>query len=139
MLTIYNYTEFHIQKYIASGANAYLSKNCDYKDLVRAVQNVITHNYHFDNNVSMKMIQKMIDGKLIAPKFLKHDPLSRREIEVLEMICAQKTGPEIAEILDISIRTVENHKENLKKKTGAKNGVGLCIYAIIKGIYKLDI
>jgi hypothetical protein len=53
------------------------------------------------------------------------------------IVTYHKASPEIAKQLDISTRTVENHRNRLLKKSGAKNTVGLMEYAIQKGYYEL--
>jgi len=77
---------------------------------------------------------------------VKHQPLTmdlklaltEREIEVLHLIAQQKTGKEIADLLFISLKTVEGHKNSLFLKTGAKNVVGLIVYAVQHKLVSLD-
>lgn len=64
--------------------------------------------------------------------------LSTREIEVLKLICQQKTAKEIGELLFISPKTVEGHRNSLFVKTGVKNVVGLVIYALQHNIIGID-
>jgi DNA-binding CsgD family transcriptional regulator len=63
---------------------------------------------------------------------------TKREIEVLELICKQLTANEIADALFISPRTVEGHRNNLLLKTESKNIAGLVIYAIQNKVVQLD-
>lgn len=56
--------------------------------------------------------------------------LTAREIEVLTLICKQKTAQEIADELFISVRTVDGHRNNLLEKTGVRNAAGLVLFAI---------
>jgi DNA-binding CsgD family transcriptional regulator len=56
--------------------------------------------------------------------------ISKREIEVLQLVCQQLTAEEIAEKLFISVKTVNGHRNNLLQKTGSRNVTGLVIYAI---------
>lgn len=59
--------------------------------------------------------------------------LTRREIEVLKLIVAEKTSNEIADNLGISVRTVETHRKNISHKTKVRNPIGLVKYAIQSG------
>jgi DNA-binding NarL/FixJ family response regulator len=61
---------------------------------------------------------------------LLDEQLTNREMEILQLICKQQSGAEIAEKLFLSTRTVEGHRNNLLRKTGCKNMIGLIIYAI---------
>jgi len=60
--------------------------------------------------------------------------LSDKEMKVLKLMCEEKTTKEIADIVDISPRTVEAIRDKLKTKTGAKSMAGLVMYAVKTGI-----
>lgn len=64
--------------------------------------------------------------------------LSSRETEVLQLVAEGHTNKEIADLLFISVKTVEGHKDNIKKKLGIYNQAGLIKYAIGKGMIHLD-
>ena len=61
--------------------------------------------------------------------------LSDREVEVVQLICREFTNQEISDQLFISKRTVESHRQRILEKIGAKNTVGIVIYAIAHAIY----
>ena len=63
--------------------------------------------------------------------------LTPREKDILDCICQGKSNQEIAEKLNISVRTVEGHRNRLLKKSGCKNSVCLAIYAIKHNLYKI--
>jgi DNA-binding CsgD family transcriptional regulator len=69
--------------------------------------------------------------------FEMDDELSDREKDVVRLICQECTNNEIAEKLYISPRTVESHRQRIVEKIGAKNTVGIVIYAIINNIHPL--
>ena len=69
--------------------------------------------------------------------FINNEDLSKREIEVLKLICDEYTSQEIADKLFISKRTVEGHRQKVIDKIGAKNTVGLVVYAITNKLYTL--
>lgn len=60
--------------------------------------------------------------------------LTKREVEVLQLIVDEKTSTEIANDLEISVRTVETHRKNISQKVNAKSSVGLVKYAIRAGL-----
>lgn len=60
--------------------------------------------------------------------------LTKREVEILKLIAEEHSNPEIAEMLFISIRTVDTHRRNLLDKLEVKNTVGLVKYAIKQGL-----
>jgi len=61
--------------------------------------------------------------------------LSDREIDVLKLICEEHTNQVIGDKLFISKRTVEGHRQKILEKIGAKNTVGLVVYAIVHKIH----
>ena len=61
--------------------------------------------------------------------------LSEREIDVLKLICKEHTNQVIGDKLFISKRTVEGHRQRILEKIGAKNTVGLVVYAIVHKIH----
>lgn len=61
--------------------------------------------------------------------------ITRREKEVLQMICAQYTNAEIAGMLHLSTRTIDGHRNSLLEKTGCRNTAGLVLFAVSKGLY----
>ena len=63
--------------------------------------------------------------------------ISSREKDVLKFICEGMSNQEIGERLSISVRTVEGHRNRLLKKTGCRNSVGLAMYAVKAGFYKI--
>lgn len=124
-----------IGEMLKAGANAYLLKNCREETLKKVVLNVLTKGYHFDER-SIAIMQKALDKK---SNQLEGDIfLTKREMEVLNEMFLEFSSPEIAEKLNISIRTVETHKTNLMSKTNTRNSVELIVYAIKNGLVDIS-
>jgi DNA-binding CsgD family transcriptional regulator len=70
----------------------------------------------------------------LAPEHDLEDRLSSREVEVLRLIAAGKSNPQIAEELVISLNTVQRHVSNILAKTGAANRTEAALYARDRGI-----
>ena len=137
-LTSYDGKSFIINM-IDVGASSYLLKNTSPKDVVFTIREVFEKGFFYNEEV-MKMIHENLlssNGKKIRSD-LDKKLLSKREIEVLELICAEYTTNEIAEKLFISPRTVDGHRNNLLLKTGSKNVAGLVIYGIQKKLVELS-
>ncbi len=125
----------HIRKYIGLGANAFLSKGCEYSELLAAINDVHQRGFHFNSAVTRELVSDVLKNN---PKIILDDPLSQREIEILQLICKQKTSTEISALLGISLRTVENHRLHVMKKIGVRNVVGLLVYAMKTGMLHID-
>lgn len=60
------------------------------------------------------------------------------ELQVISLICRQHTGPEIANALSLSLRTVEEIRVRVQEKLGVRSGVGIALYALKKGLVRVD-
>lgn len=131
ILSMYDEEKFIIHC-LELGANGYLLKNTDPDEVVKAIHTVVAKDFYFNNHISTVML-KGLNQKTRAkgkPQFGNGVELTKREMEILGLICKELTTPEIAEKLFISNRTVEGHRKNLLEKTGAKNTAGLVVFAL---------
>ncbi|WP_299254136.1 response regulator transcription factor [uncultured Aquimarina sp.] len=130
-LTSY-YSKPFITNMMQQGAVAYLAKNATPTEVVNTINQVAVKGFYYDENV-MSILE---EASLKMNKQSRDDEyLTKREREVLKLICEQKTTIEIGEQLFISPRTVEGHRNNLLVKTGSKNIAGLVIHAIENQIF----
>ncbi|MEO6613402.1 MAG: helix-turn-helix transcriptional regulator [Chitinophagaceae bacterium] len=60
-----------------------------------------------------------------------------RERDIIKLICKQYTNREMAMLLNLSIRTIESHREKIQEKVGSRNSIGIVIYAIKYQIYEI--
>ncbi len=63
--------------------------------------------------------------------------LTKREIEVLRLICQERTNQEMAEALFVSVKTIEGHRDRICYKTNTKNVAGMVLFAIKNGIFEV--
>ncbi|HTF81223.1 MAG TPA: response regulator transcription factor [Cytophagales bacterium] len=112
------------------GANGYLLKNSSSQEVANAIDQVVTKDYYFTEYITSVMLKGI--RKQIKPAVVQEGDfqLTKREIEVLTLICSELTTGEIAERLCISERTVETHRKSLLEKLNAKNTAGLVIKAM---------
>jgi DNA-binding NarL/FixJ family response regulator len=135
-LTSYN-TKSFILNMIAVGAVAYLVKNSTPQELLVTINEVADRGYYYTDYI-MKVIQEDISTVKKPKCLLDSNFLTTREIQVLKLICDQKSSTEIADALFISPRTVEGHRNNLLLKTESKNIAGLVLFAIQYEIMAID-
>jgi DNA-binding CsgD family transcriptional regulator len=79
-------------------------------------------------------VNEMLHSFLTDSGFDADNELSKREIEVLQLLCKGHSNKEIAEQLFVSTHTVISHRKNISEKTGIKSASGLTMYAILKKI-----
>lgn len=126
-----HYKSSHIGFLFKTGASAFLPKGISPDRLLEIIERVMEQGYYFDEE-QLAMMRNQVSSRVLPPKLDENDLFSERELEIIRLICEQKTAREIADKLFINVRTVEGHKNNLFAKTGAKNIAGLVIYAVQK-------
>jgi DNA-binding NarL/FixJ family response regulator len=119
------------------GASAFIPKGISPHDLLKIVIEVRQKGFYFQSD-QIEIIRDQVSAKTSEPNFNKINVLSEREVEILKLICLQKTAKEIGEQLFIAKRTVEGHKNNLFLKTETKNIAGLAIYAMQNSLVKAE-
>ena len=115
---------------IERGVHGYLLKGDDEDNLVQAIDAVRKGKTFFGYHPTEAMQQEMVRNRRFRRNFRKFRQLSDRELQILQLICQEKTTRDIAEALSISARTVENHRNRLLEKCGTKNTAGLVIFAV---------
>lgn len=121
-------TKSFVANMIDVGAVSYLVKNATPQELLKTVREVYSVGFYYNEYILSVIKNTVIDNS--SKGLLEETSLTARENEVLQLICEQKTTAEIAEILFISPRTVDGHRNNLLLKTNSKNIAGLVVYAI---------
>ncbi len=122
---------------LKTGVAAFIPKGISPEHLIKVIEETIARGFYFMED-QVEVIRKQVSGKSPRPAVSSLSGISEREIEVIKLIARQKTAKEIGEILYITQRTVEGHKNNLFAKTGTRNIAGLVIYAIQNEIIHLD-
>lgn len=117
------------------GVAAFLPKNSDKKLFIEAIFKVSENGIFFTSEDHEMLLSYMNNSSKKKSLFSMDDDLSEREKDVVKLICQECTNNEIAEKLFISPRTVESHRQRAIEKIGAKNTVGIVIYAIVNNIY----
>jgi len=132
-----HYESALILKMMETGASAFMPKNEETEEFYETIINVIEKGFHYNDFVVKLIREKMLFGA--KSKIVDLTVLTKREKEIISLICQQKTNKEIGQDLFISPRTVEGHRNKLLEKTNSKNTAGLIIYAIEKGYYQVKV
>jgi len=126
--------EKYVFQTLKAGASGYLLKTCTASELAEAVLSVCAGNPHFSPAVSRKIMDRYLSGEDALSKNAQPDHLTEREREVLQLIAEGYSNVKVAELMGISVKTVETHRANIMKKIGAHDVTGLVKYAIKRGI-----
>lgn len=112
---------------LESGCMGYLLKSSANTDMIMdAIERIYNGHIYMDPTVRNRFAETIHQ----KPKAAEVSKLTQRELEILREIASELSSGEIAEKLSISRRTVENHRNSIMIKTGAKNTVGLIKFAI---------
>ena len=122
---------------IKQGVNGYLMKDADPDELAAAIKSVIEKDFYFSDNIS-QLIYRNLNNKKKKSSGLFIQKFTPREIQTLELICKEYTAAEIAEEMNLSVRTIEGYRSNLLDKSGAKNIAGLVVYALTNDLLNLE-
>ncbi|AUL45728.1 DNA-binding response regulator [Bordetella trematum] len=119
ILSMHDNVEYMLQA-VRAGARGYLLKDEPAEEIINAIAAVQAGQRYFSARVSMKLANSC------APVSL----LTQREREILRHIGAGLANKQIAQTLDLSVRTVETHRQNLKRKLGIEGQAELIKFAI---------
>jgi DNA-binding NarL/FixJ family response regulator len=121
-----------------AGAKGYLLKNAHKTEIIEAIKAVNEGNIYYCDGASAKLTRMIAKSdKIPFNKKSSKPELSQKEIEVVLLICQEKTNKEIADELNLSIRTIEGYRDRIFEKIGARNSAGVVIYAIRNKIYAI--
>lgn len=119
---------------IKSGALGYLLKDAETDQLLHAIRDVNDGKSSLDPNVALRVIRELNHESDLPPT---EDPLTERELEVLQLVAQGLTNQEIAERLVLGERTVGNHISSILSKLHVANRTQAALYALREGIAPL--
>ena len=129
MLSMHDDREY-ILPLIRSGASGYVLKDVSSDELIAAIRTVHSGNTYFSAGASRALFQHEDNKRPRAGM----DELSSREIDVLKLLVHGHSNKEVGAQLNISVRTVETHRQNIKTKLGIQRIAGLTRYAMDQGL-----
>lgn len=117
-----------VLSYIDQGASGYFSKNCCPNQLKSALTEIaINYDLREVRLGSLVRESLMNSANAVGRKKVKY---TDRELEILNLVCLEKTNSEISTILNLSVRTVESHRRRMIDKTECKSIIGVVLSAI---------
>ena len=127
-------TEEYVRPAIRAGVSGYLLKGSGISDLVAATRAVAEGEAFFSPAVASIVLRDALGEKPSA----QGEELSTREREVLQLVAEGKSSPQIAQILCISVKTVEGHRSRIMAKLKIRDLAGLVRYAVRVGLVSSD-
>ncbi|MFN1217382.1 response regulator transcription factor [Chryseobacterium kwangjuense] len=124
-----SYDMADIRKLFNKGIKSYLDKNSRYDEFLKSINALLLNEIYICDSAKERMIN-FISSEEGKPNPHIKEPLTRREMEILKLICDGFSSKDICEKLFISINTVETHRKRILLKLNAKNSVGIVKYAL---------
>ncbi len=135
ILTMHDEDSFII-KLINSKANAYLVKNSDPEEIRLAIYSCISDGYYYNNLVKDVLARNIArKNNFLSSSTNARNLFDERELEILELICREKTSAEIGKLMFLSTRTIDGIRSKLMEKTNTNNIAGLVIYCFRNNLF----
>ena len=137
-LTQHEDNEYVLQM-MNAGAYGYLLKNTRKEEFIEAIYSVFKSEKYFSKKISNLLLNNLLQSKKAN---IEEDEtnvtLTKREKEIITKIAEEMSNQQIADNLNISLRTVETHRRNIMQKLDVKNAVSLVRYAVQHHLISLD-
>ena len=126
--------ESYVLRALKAGAKGYLLKNSAEADLIQAVRAVAEGKSFFSPTIGRMLLEDYM--RQVAKREVEdsYDLLTPREKEILQLLAEGKTNKEVANVLKLSLYTVESHRGNILEKLNLHSVPELILYAVRKGI-----
>jgi DNA-binding NarL/FixJ family response regulator len=137
VLSIHESDQYVLEAFDA-GANGYCIKDASRKELMMAIDSVLEGKTYISPGIADNVMEGYLEGRKHLKEKTAWDTITQREREVLKLLAEGHTNKEIAEFLNISVKTVEKHRANIMQKTDLHNASALTAYAIQQGLVNPD-
>ena len=117
-----------------AGANGYVLKESKKEEIIQAILTASEGGSYFCERTSMQLSKLLATSKTNRQE--ETIAFSETEITIMRLICEQKQNKEIADELELAVKTVEKLRTRILEKTKSANLVGVAIYAIKHGYYR---
>jgi len=126
--------EAYVLRALKAGARGYLLKASPEADVLAAIRTVAAGNAYFSPSITRLLVEEYVVEARRRGVEDSYDLLSTREKEILQLLASGKNNREIADLLFISVATVETHRNNIFQKLHLHNLAELILYAVRKGL-----
>jgi len=120
---------------LEAGAKGYLLKNAHKKEILEAITTVAKNHPYYCSKTTIKLAQLIAHSRFDPEHLRERQIFNPREKEIMQLICREFSNKEISAALNISVRTVEGHRERILEKINCRNTAGIVLYAIRHRIF----
>lgn len=134
----FNINAASILKMFGAGINGYVIKSENDEEFTKAVTYLMEGKDYFCREARNHIINRISPEEDHTRLMVANTEFSAKEIEIIRLICKQKTAREIAQTVFLSERTVEQYRSNISKRIGARNMAGVIKFALQYGVIDLE-
>lgn len=131
-------SEEMVFKSLEAGAKGYILKKAVPDELIAAIKMLFYGKTYFSPSIEEMIREKIEEKGKPMEELTLQQTLTKRQREIIQLVAEGYSSREIAEMLKLSIKTIENHRTNIMNKLKLNNLTDLIKYAISKGIIHLD-
>jgi two-component system response regulator NreC len=133
VLTMHKSDE-HVRAALDAGAEGYLLKDDTYQDLLTGIRSIVAGGTYLSPKICGKVVNGYLGQASSRRAGVPWDTLTDREREVVKLVAEGYKNREIAELLCVSLKTVEKHRANVMRKLDLHSAAGLTAYAFENGL-----
>jgi DNA-binding NarL/FixJ family response regulator len=126
--------ESYVMRALKAGARAYLLKDSAEADLIRAIHAVSEGKSFFSPAISRMLLEDYVRRLEQLGEVDSYELLTAREREILQLLAEGKSNKEVANMLNLSLYTVETHRAHIMEKLDVHTAAEIVLYAVRKGI-----
>ncbi|MBI4547433.1 MAG: response regulator transcription factor [Ignavibacteriae bacterium] len=127
----------YVSEMLSAGAKGYLLKDCAVDELDRAIKTVLANKVYVSPDVAGTVVQDYVQH-VERTKSVVPSKLTAKEREVLQLIAEGHSTKEIASRLNVSIQTIDTHRQHIMEKLDLHSVAELTKYAIREGLTSLE-
>jgi len=120
---------FYAERALRAGAQGYVMKQRATAEIATAIERVLDGDLYLSDALSAKLLRRVVDGD-DGEETGAASQLSDRELEVLQLLGQGVPTREVADRLNLSVKTIESYRANIKRKLDLKNATELMQYAV---------
>lgn len=130
--------ENEVMEMLKAGSKGLIFKSGDMEEVIQAIDKVSGNEEFYSKEAVEVIINRFAKGNPEVKTLLKIPGFSDREMDIIKLVCLQKTAKEIGNLLFISEKTVDFHRQKIIEKMSVKNIIGLVLYAIKNGLVNIN-
>ena len=139
VIALSGHTDRHfVAAMLEAGASGYVLKEAASEEILRAVLAVHRGGKYLSPEIAGTVIEDYLSHKAGAGNVPSRTALATREREVVQLLAEGKTSKEVAELLHISVKTVETHRRNIMSKLKIHSMAALTKFAIREGLTSIE-